>query len=403
MHPRIAAGISELSLMKRQAVAIVLDGVGVGALPDAARYRDEGANSLGNAARAAGGLDLPILGRMGLGNIIPVPGVEAADSPAASWGRMAELSPGKDSTTGHWELMGCPLAAPFPTYPNGFPPELMEAFEKRIGRSTLGNKPASGTVIIEELGPEHMRTGRPIVYTSADSVFQIAAHEEVIPVRELYRLCRTARKLLVTPHDVSRVIARPFIGAPGSFVRTKRRRDFSLPPPAATFLDYLSARGGEVVTVGKIHDLFAKRGITKMIPAGGNDAAMRAAERTLRTNVPFSFLFINLIDFDMVWGHRRDAAAYARGLERFDAWLGGFCPLLRPGTLLAITSDHGCDPTMPGSDHTREYVPVLARIVGAERGGPLGERRSFADLAATLAEYFRIECDGGTSFLGLLE
>jgi phosphopentomutase len=389
--------------MKRHAVAIVLDGVGVGALPDAARYRDEGANSLGNAARAAGGLDLPTLARMGLGNIIPVPGVDAADDPEASWGRMAELSPGKDSTTGHWELMGCPLKAPFPTYPNGFPPEIIETFEEKIGRSTLGNKPASGTAIIEELGPEHVRTGRPIVYTSADSVFQIAAHEEVIPVRELYRLCRIARELLVKPNDVSRVIARPFIGIPGSFVRTKRRRDFSLPPPASTFLDCLSARGGEVVTIGKIHDLFAKRGMTKIIPAAGNDAAMRAAERTLRKGVSFSFLFINLIDFDMVWGHRRDAAAYARGLERFDAWLGGFCALLQPGTLLAITSDHGCDPTMPGSDHTREYVPMLARIIGAGRGKPLGVRRSFADLAATLAEHFGIECDAGKSFLGLLE
>ncbi len=380
-----------------------MDGVGVGALPDAARYGDEGANSLANTARAGGGIHLPVLARMGLGNILPIPGVEAADDPEGSWGRMVELSPGKDSTTGHWELMGCPLAEVFPIYPNGFPPEIIAVFEGRIGRAVLGNRPASGTAIIEELGPEHLRTGCPIVYTSADSVFQIAAHEEVIPVRELYRLCRIARELLVRPHDVARVIARPFVGAPGGFVRTRKRRDFSLAPPDSTFLDLLSARGGEVVTVGKIHDLFAKRGITKIIRAGGNDAAMKAAERALRRGVSFSFLFINFIDFDMVWGHRRNAAQYARGLERFDSWLGAFSALLAPGTLLAITSDHGCDPTMRGSDHTREYVPILAKIIGVDRGKPLGTRRTFGDLAATLAEFFGIKFKAGESFLGSLE
>jgi phosphopentomutase len=388
--------------MKRQAVVIVIDGVGIGALPDARVYGDEGANSILNTARAVGGLHLPHLESMGLGNILPLPGVRAVEEPLASWGRLAEVSPGKDSTTGHWELMGCPLAAPFPIYPNGFPAEIIKRFEEQIGRSTLGNRPASGTAIIEELGVEHMRTGRPIVYTSADSVFQVAAHEEIVSVRELYRMCRVARRLLIPPHHVARVIARPFIGRPGQFERTKKRRDFSLPPPRDTLLDTLSSRGFRVVTVGKIHDLFAKRGIGTVIGAGGNDAAMRSAERAVRRGESFSFLFINLIDFDMIWGHRRDAAGYASGLERFDSWLGGFRELLGPGTLLVITSDHGCDPTMPGYDHTREYVPVIAAFTGARVGRPLGTGRSFADVGATLAEFFGVEIDAGESFLGTL-
>jgi phosphopentomutase len=389
--------------MKRQAVTIVIDGVGVGALPDAGRYGDEGADSLGSAARAVGGLRLPNLERLGLGAIVPIEGVAAARSPVASWGRMGERSPGKDSTTGHWELMGCPLAEPFPTYPNGFPPEIIEAFEKAAGRTVLGNRPASGTAVIEELGEEHLRTGRPIVYTSADSVFQIAAHEDVIPVRELYRLCRTARTILEPPHHVARVIARPFVGSPGRFARTKGRRDFSLPPPRPTLLDRLTERGMDVVTVGKIHDLFARRGIAKAVRAAGNEAAMRSAERVVKGGAPFSFLFVNLIEFDMGWGHRRDAVGYARGLERFDAWLGRFVGMLAPGTLFAVTSDHGCDPTMRGSDHTREYVPVLAGIAPARGGSDLGTRESFSDLAATLAEFFGLERGEGTSFLDALE
>jgi len=392
-----------MKTMKRRAVVIIIDGVGVGELSDAASYGDEGASSLVNAARAAGGLRLPTLERMGLGNIVPMAGVAAAAAPSASWGRMAEASPGKDSTTGHWELMGCPIGEPFPLYPNGFPPEVVECFEKAIGRAILGNKAASGTGIIDELGAEHMRTGRPIVYTSADSVFQVAAHEDVISVRELYRMCAAARRMLVPPHGVARVIARPFVGEPGSFTRTKRRRDFSLPPPRDTLLDTLAAAGHEVVTVGKIHDLFAKRGIARVIKAGGNEAAMRGAERAVRRGIPFSFLFINLIDFDMIWGHRRDAAGYARGLERFDAWLERFMGLLEPGTLLAVTSDHGCDPTMSGYDHTREHVPVLATMIGARAGRPLGTRKSFADLGATLAEHFGVESGAGESFLALLE
>jgi len=389
--------------MKRRAVTIVIDGVGVGALPDAERFGDVGANSLGAAARASGGLHLPILAQLGLSNIIPIEGVDPVEDPAASWGRMAERSPGKDSTTGHWELMGCPLTEPFPTYPAGFPPEIIEPFRDMTGRAVLGNRPASGTAIIEELGEEHIRTGSPIVYTSADSVFQIAAHEDVIPVRELYRLCRTARRILAPPHHVARVIARPFTGTPGHFTRTRKRRDFSLPPSGRTLLDALFESGSDVVTVGKIHDLFAGRGITKIVKAPANDIAMRAAARVVRESVPFSFLFINLIDFDTIWGHRRDAAGYGRCLERFDGWFGSFMSLLEPGTLVAITSDHGCDPTMPGTDHTREYVPILAAITGFRGGSALGTRSTFGDLAATLAEFFGLAFDAGESFLGALE
>jgi phosphopentomutase len=388
---------------ERRAVTIVIDGVGVGALPDAERFGDGRSNSLGSVARAVGGLRLPNLERLGLGCILPIDGVAAVERPEAAWGRMAERSPGKDSTTGHWELMGCVLEEPLPTYPRGFPREIIEPFEKLAGRRVLGNRPASGTEIIEELGREHIRTGRPIVYTSADSVFQIAAHEDVVPVRELYRLCRKARAILVPPHHVARVIARPFTGEPGRFTRTRRRKDFSLPPPGPTLLDRLAADGRDVVTVGKIHDLFAKRGIARVVRAGGNGDAMRSAARVLRERAPFSFLFVNLIDFDMLWGHRRDPAGYARGLERFDGWLGPFIAALAPGTLLSITSDHGCDPTMPGSDHTREHVPILAALAGAKAAGPLGTRASFSDLGATLAEFFGIEPGAGTSFLASLD
>jgi len=344
----------------KKAVTIVLDGVGIGELPDASLYGDSGASSLVNTARTVGGLNLPLLGRLGLGNIDSIEGVPPESRPEASWGRMAEVSAGKDSVSGHWELMGCPLEIPFPTYKDGFPPELIEDFERAIGRKVLGNKPASGTVIIEELGEEHLRTGSPIVYTSADSVFQIAAHEDVIPVDELYRMCETARAMLKPPHHVARVIARPFIGRPGGFRRTERRKDFALEPPGKTLLDILSASGLTTVTVGKIHDLFASRGIDRAIVAKSNTGAMTEAFNLVSEDGDFSFLFINLIDFDMTWGHRRDVANYARGLEDFDRWLGSFTELLAPGTLFIITSDHGCDPTMHGSDHTREYVPVLA-------------------------------------------
>lgn len=381
---------------------IILDGVGVGALPDAGDYGDAGTNSIAHASRAAGGLRVPALESFGLGNITSIRGVEPLDNAIASWGRMAEVSPGKDSISGHWELMGCPLPESFPTYPDGFPHGIIDQFERIIGCEVLGNKPASGTEIIEELGPEHLRTGRPIVYTSADSVFQIAAHEDVMPLGELYRLCRTARGILVRPHHVARVIARPFAGEAGNFKRTAARRDFALTPPADTLLDILSRSGYRVVTVGKIHDLFSSRGIDTILQARGNDEAMKLASDFIRAGNRFSFLLVNLIDFDMRWGHRRDAAAYARGLERVDGWLDSMIGLLESGTLFCITADHGCDPTHDGSDHTREYVPILAKIVGTQRGTSLGTRTTFSDLAATLAEFFGTGIKTGNSFLELI-
>jgi phosphopentomutase len=388
--------------MNRRAIVIVLDGVGVGALPDADRYGDAGADSLGNTARSVGGLRLPLLGKLGFGNIASIEGVPPNGSAGASWGRMAEHSPGKDSTSGHWELMGCPLDRPFPVYPNGFPREVIERFERAAGIGVLGNKPASGTEIIKFLGEEHMRTGELIVYTSADSVFQIAAHEDIVRPDRLYRICRIARKILTGPHAVGRVIARPFTGRPGSFTRTKGRKDFSLPPPGPTLLDRLSGRDHRVVTVGKIHDLFANRGIDEAIGAADNEESMLAASRFVRDGRPFSLLFINLIDFDMLWGHRRNADCYARALERFDRRFGGFIEILEPGTLLFLTSDHGCDPTMRGSDHTREYVPVLASRIGSGQGMDLGTRKSFSDLAATIADYFALEDVPGEGFLDLI-
>lgn len=344
-------------------------------------------------------MHLPFLEKLGLGNIAPIEGVEERKQPEASWGKMAEVSAGKDSISGHWELMGCPLDSPFPTYKDGFPRDLIAQFEKAIGRETIGNKPASGTAIIEELGEEHIRTGSPIVYTSADSVFQIAAHEEVIPVDELYRMCEIARDLLHPPHHVARVIARPFVGKPHAFRRTERRRDFSIEPPRETLLDVLSSNGFTTVTVGKIHDLFASRGIDRAIVAKSNRGAMEEAMGFLNSGEGFSFLFINLIDFDMTWGHRRDVSGYAEGLEEFDRWLGTFLCNLPYGALLIITSDHGCDPTMRGSDHTREYVPLIARVMGNKGGRPLGTRKSFSDVAATIAEYFALGFPYGTSFL----
>lgn len=388
--------------MKRPAVVIVLDGVGVGALPDAERYSDGGADSLGNTARAVGGMRLPLLAELGLGNIAPIEGIPPTGDARASWGRMAESSPGKDSTSGHWELMGAPLTEPFPLYPNGFPREIVEHFERVAGTGVLGNRPASGTEIIRLLGEEHMRTGKPIVYTSADSVFQIAGHEDVISPERLYELCREAREILTGPHAVGRVIARPFTGRPGSFTRTKGRKDFSLPPPGPTLLDRLSERGFRVVSVGKIHHLFAGRGIDEPLATADNDESMRAAYEFVRGGRPFSFLFINLIDFDMLWGHRRDAGGYAGALEQFDRWLGTFIEILEQGTMLFLTSDHGCDPTMQGSDHTREYVPILASRIGSQRGRDLGTRESFSDLAATIALHFGLEGVQGESFLDLL-
>jgi phosphopentomutase len=378
-------------------VLIVLDSLGVGALPDAAQYGDSGSNTLAHVAEAVGGLALPNLETLGLGHIGDFAGVRRMGEPDGCFGRMAELSKGKDTTTGHWEMAGLVLDQSFPTYPMGFPPDVIEAFQQAIGRKVLGNKAASGTEIIKELGEEHLRTGFPIVYTSADSVFQIAAHEQVIPVERLYHMCREARRLLRPPHQVARVIARPFTGEPGSFQRTEERRDFSLDPPGQMLLDLLKQAGHPVVGIGKIDDLFKGRGLTRVIHAGNNEESMDETVRILSL-VPRGLVFVNLVDFDMLYGHRNDAAGYARALESFDAWLPELLSAMRQGDLLCMTADHGNDPTMPGTDHTREYVPLLAYGPRLARGVNLGTRRTFADLGQTIADALgvkRLPCGEG--------
>ncbi len=386
----------------RRVFILVMDGVGVGELPDAGDYGDRGSATLPNLAAAHGGLVLPQLESMGLGRIVPIPGVRPVQHPMASFGKMAERAPGKDSTSGHWELAGCILEQPFPTYPDGFPGEVIDQFTRVAGKDPLGNRAASGTVIIEELGGEHMRTGRPIVYTSADSVFQIAAHEEVIPLEELYRICTQMRQYLVGEHAVGRVIARPFVGTPGAFRRTRSRRDFSLPPPCDTLLDNALEAGISTVAVGKVRDIFAGRGIDTAIPAKGNneivDELLALAER------PASQLIVaTLVDFDMLWGHRNDVAGFVRGLEEFDKRLADLTSLLQDRDLLFLTADHGNDPTTSSTDHSREYVPLLVLWGKRHSGRELGLRESFADVAATAADFLRIKPTGqGTSFLGLL-
>jgi phosphopentomutase len=384
--------------MVRRVILIVLDSVGVGELPDAAAYGDAGSNTLGNISRQIR-LNLPSLCALGLRNVAYIEGVEPPSSPSGAFGRMAEASPGKDSVTGHWELMGLILDRPFPVFPDGFPPDVMNTFEERIGRRTLGNKAASGTVIIDELGPEHMRTGAPIVYTSADSVFQIAAHEDVIPVPELYRYCEIAFELVGLGKGVGRVIARPFIGAPGSFQRTANRKDFALTPFAPTLLDELADAGIPVVGVGKIEDLFAGRGIARAVhtisDAHGMDEVERALESTAR-----GLIFANLVDFDTVYGHRNDPEGYAANLERFDARLTQLLPRIESDDLLVITADHGNDPTTPSTDHSREHVPLLLYGPSVRPGIDVGVRQTFADLGQTLAEVFGVgPLEHGESFL----
>ncbi len=387
----------------QRVIMIVLDSVGVGELPDAALYGDEGSNTLGNTAKAVGGLNLPNLGRLGLGNIIPIEGVPSTDTPAGAWGKMAEQSAGKDTTTGHWEIAGLILDKPFPTYPNGFPPEVIDEFEKAIGRKTLGNYPASGTVIIEELGEEHIKTGYPIVYTSADSVFQIAAHEEVVPLELLYEWCQVARQQLQGEHGVGRVIARPFVGEPGSFSRTSARRDFSLEPPTPTILDVLVENGIPVYSVGKIKDIFAGRGITEGVKTNNNQEVVDGVLRYMQSKDESCLIFANLVDFDMLWGHRNDAEGYARGLEEFDKRLPDILNALRPDDILIILADHGCDPTTASTDHSREYVPLL--VTGNKvKPENLGVRETFADTAQTIAEFFGVEfVSSGRSFAHIVE
>jgi phosphopentomutase len=381
----------------RRVILIVLDSVGIGELPDAAAYGDQGSNTLGNIS-AHVRLHLPTLSALGLSRLVALRDQPPAPvAPMAAYGRMREASPGKDSVTGHWELMGLVLDRPFPTFPEGFPPDVIAAFEARIGRRTLANVVGSGTEIMDRFGAEHVRTGQPIVYTSADSVFQILAHEDVIPIDEQYAICRAAYALVVEGMGVGRVIARPFVGRPGAFTRTANRHDFAAPPPADTLLDRLVAAGVPVHAVGKIHDLFAGRGTTTTQPTANDDDGVDAIEALLG-RVDRGLVFANLVDFDTQYGHRNDVAGYARNLERFDARLAELLPRLRPDDLLVLTADHGNDPTTPSTDHSREHVPLL--VVGAgSRPVPLGDRATFADLGQTLADVFGVApLANGTSF-----
>ena len=376
---------------------IVCDSWGVGDAPDAAAYGDEGSDTLGNVSRAVGGLRLPNLEGLGIGHLTPMEGVSARADPGTAWGRATEVSAGKDTTTGHWEMMGIALNEPFPLFPDGFPPEVIEPFEAKIGRRILGNVPASGTEIIAALGEEHLRTGRPIVYTSGDSVFQIACHRSVVSLQQLYEWCRIARRLLSGPFRVGRVIARPFEGTPGAFVRSAERRDFSVPPPEATVLDALQDAGVAVYGVGKIQDIFCGQGITEARYSESNDHGVDLTLEYLRRPGP-AFVFANLVDFDSKYGHRNDPVGYAHAVEAFDARLPEVLAALGGGVLL-ITGDHGCDPTTPPTDHSRERTPLLAAGLG---GGPqeIGTRATFGDLGHTVAELLRVEVEGltGLSF-----
>jgi len=382
----------------RRAILVVLDGVGAGANPDAHAYGDDGASSLEHCALAIGGLTLPNLGSIGLGNITPILGTPPTSDARGSYGRMAEKGAGKDSTTGHWEITGVVLQKPLPTYPHGFPADLVAAFEQAIGRKVIGNKPASGTEIIKELGEEHVRTGYPILYTSADSVFQVAAHQDVIPLAELYHICEIARGMLTGENAVGRVIARPFIGEPGAFQRTEHRRDFSLAPLGTTLLDLLKASGKEVIGIGKIEDLFAGRGLTQRDHTETNRDGMAATLRWLERDFT-GLLFVNLVEFDMLWGHRRDSKGYAQALRDVDRWFGQVQQVMRPEDAIFFTADHGVDPTYRGSDHTREEVPLLTYGKPIRAGVDLGVRASFADLGQTLAQTFGVgPLAAGTSF-----
>src|SRR5215510_6972013 len=359
---------------------VVLDSVGIGPLPDAEEYGDVGRNTLGHIAESRP-LRLPNLVKMGLGNIAPLAHVPAAEKPTASYGKGATRSPGKDTTTGHWEMAGVWLDQAFPVYKNGFPRELMEEFEQQIGRKTIGNKPASGTEIIKELGEEHVRSSKPIVYTSGDSVFQIAAHEEVIPVNELYRMCEIARRLLDGPHRVGRVIARPFIGADGNFVRTARRHDYAVDPPKPMLLDALAERKVRVLGIGKIHDIYNGRGVGEYLTTKSNADGMEKLTTAMKERKD-GLIFCNLVDFDMLYGHRKDVEGFAKSLEEFDRLLGEFLRLLSLSDLLMITADHGCDPDprWPTTDHSREYVPILAYSPSRGASVSLGIRQTLADM-----------------------
>jgi phosphopentomutase len=375
---------------------------GPGELPDAHAYGDEGSNTLGNVCRQVT-VRVPALQALGLGCIAPLRGVPPSEQPAAAFGRMAERSAGKDSVTGHWEMMGIVLDRPFPTFPRGFPRELIDRFEEAIGRRTIGNVVASGTQIIDDLGPEHLRSGAPIVYTSADSVFQIAAHEEVIAVPELYRICEIAYAFAVEGLGVGRVIARPFVGVPGHFTRTANRHDYAMPPRGETLLDRLAVAALPVVGIGKIPDLFAGRGVTRAVRTS-NDAEVMTAVKQALADTPAGLVFANLVDFDTQYGHRNDVAGYAANLERFDARLAELLQALGPSDALVITADHGNDPTTPSTDHSREHVPLLVCGRPVRAGADLGTRATFADVGQTIAEAFGVPpLAAGASFLRALQ
>jgi phosphopentomutase len=381
-----------------RAIVIVLDSVGIGELPDAAAYGDQGSNTVGNIAKRVP-LRVPTLRSLGLERLVRLDS-DSGRTPRGAVGRMSEASAGKDSVTGHWEMMGIVLDRAFPVFPDGFPPDVVGEFSRLTGRSVIGNKAASGTQIIDELGPEHLRSGALIVYTSADSVFQIAAHEDVVPIDELYRDCEIAYRLVGEGMGVGRVIARPFVGAPGRFKRTANRRDFALPPAGETLLDRMTAASVPVIAIGKIEDLFAGRGTGRAFHTASDDEGMDHVERQLR-ELDNGFVFANLVDFDTQYGHRNDVEGYARNLERFDARLAGVLPRLRDADLLIVTADHGNDPTTPSTDHAREYVPLLVTGARVRGGVDLGTRRTFADVGQTLAELFGVgRLAHGTSFLG---
>jgi phosphopentomutase len=383
-------------------VWIVLDSVGIGELPDAADYGDVGRSTLGHIAEYSA-LKIPTLVEMGLANIAPLKHLTPAAKPTAFFGKGATHSPGKDTTTGHWEMAGVWLDQAFPVYPHGFPAEMIEAFEKQIARKTIGNKPASGTEILKELGEEHVRTGKPIVYTSGDSVFQIAAHEEVIPVPELYRMCEVARKLLDGKHRVGRVIARPFEGPVGNFKRTSRRHDYAVDPPKPMLMDVLTEKNVPVYGVGKIHDIYNGRGVDDYVTTKSNTDGMEKLTTALRER-PNGLVFCNLVDFDMLYGHRKDLEGFARSLEEFDEQLAPFLKLLGNQDLLILTADHGCDPDprWETTDHSREYVPILAYTPAQTAGADLGIRRTLADMGQTIAQNFGTAIPHGVSFLDLL-
>ncbi|QGT98991.1 Phosphopentomutase [Candidatus Syntrophocurvum alkaliphilum] len=390
--------------MATRIVLIILDSVGIGEVEDSHLYGDEGSNTLKNTAQAVGGLSLPNLENLGLGNIEDVMGVNPNYNAIGSYGKMKPKSSGKDTTTGHWELMDIVLEKPFPTYPNGFPSEIIDKFEKRIKRKTLGNVVASGTVIIEELGEEHIKTGFPIVYTSADSVFQIAAHEEIIPIEQLYSMCQTAREILQGEHGVGRVIARPFLGSPGSFFRTDNRQDYSL-KPTESVLNKLKEANIKVIGVGKIEDIFVGRGIDQSYPIKNNADGIEKIIDLVKANTNNELIFANLIDFDQLYGHRNDPKGYAQALEEFDKSLEDILNRLKSDDILIITADHGCDPTTPSTDHSREYVPLLIYGEKLKANINIGTRDTFGDLGVTIADIFNVNynSNNGKSFYSLIK